>query len=127
MTDNIRRLDVHLPAGIYFIINPYQESHGVMAQLLGAVQKPNNIDAAHPGLHPIYFALQDEHFGPTVCVAVFWFGEGYPYSAMLCGPFGNHMDGFKEKITMIKHASERATVPHEWTQVILFGGANSIH
>jgi len=33
--DNICRLDVHLPPGIYFVFNPQQESHGAIAQLLG--------------------------------------------------------------------------------------------
>jgi len=128
MTDNIRPLDVHLPPGVYCVFNPYQESHGVIAQLLGAVQKPNNIHAAHPGLRPIYYALQEEHFGSTVCITVFWFGDGdgYPYSTVLCGPFGNS-DGFEEHINMVKHVSEAAGVPHEWTQVILFGGVNPRH
>jgi len=126
MTDNIWHLDVHLPPGVYCVWNPYQESHGVVAQLLGAVQKPNNIHAAHPGLRSIYYALQEERFGNTVCIAVFWFGEGYPYSAVLCGPFGNG-DDYQDHINMVKHASEIAAVPHEWTQVILFGGVNSNH
>jgi len=126
MMDNIRQLDVHLPPGIYCIFNPYQESHGVVVQLLGAVQKPNNMQAAHPGLHPIYYALQEEPFGNTICIAVSWFGEGYPYSAVLCSPLGNS-DGYQEHINMVKHVSVAAGVPHKWTQVILFGGVNPSH
>jgi len=126
MMDNIWWLDVHLPHGIYCIFNPYQESHGVVVQLLGAIQKPNNIHAAHAGIRPIYYALQEEHFGNTECIAVFWFEEGYLYSAVLCSPFGNS-DGYEEHINMVKHASEAAGVPHEWTQVILFGGINPNH
>jgi len=126
MMDNIWWLDVYLPPGIYCIFNPYQESHGVVAQLLGAVQKLNNIHAAHPGLHPIHYALQEEPFGNTICIAVFWFGEGYPYSAVLCSPFGNS-DDYDNHIIMVKHASETAGVLHEWTQVILFGGVHSNH
>jgi len=88
------------------------------------VQKPNNIDVAHPGLHSIYYSLQEEHFGSSVCVTVFWFGEGYPYSEVLCGPFvKTHI--YHEHFNMIKHLSERAAMPHAWTQVILFGGVNS--
>jgi len=102
-------------------------SHGIVVQLLGAaVQKPNNIHTAHPGLCPIYYALQEEHSGNTVCIAVFWFGEGYPYSAVLCSPLGNS-DGYQEHINMVKHVSVAAGVPHKWTQVILFGGVNPSH
>ncbi len=60
------------------------------------------------------------------CIAMFWFEEGYLYSAVLCSPFGNS-DGYEEHINMVKHASEAAGVPHEWTQVILFGGINPNH
>jgi len=43
MSNNVRRL--FLPAGIFF--NPYQELDGVVAKLTSAVQRPNNINAAH--------------------------------------------------------------------------------
>ncbi len=80
MNDNndshIRRL--FLPAGIYFIVNPYQESHGVVATLGGAVQRPGNINAAHAGLRPFYNAFLNADINRdadhTVYLAVFWFG-----------------------------------------------------
>jgi len=119
MTDNIRHL--YLPAGIYCVYNPYQESDGVVAKLVGAVQKPNNINVAHPGLCPIYYALQEEPLGSTVCIAVFWFGDSYPYNGILVGPFGNDAN-YEDQIQMVKNAQQRANVPHDWMQVMLFGG-----
>jgi len=120
MTDNNIR-SLILPPGIYFIVNPYQESHGVVAKLAGAVQRPNNIYAAHSGLHPIYAALQQERLGISVCVAVFWFGDAYQYNAVLVGPLGNGPN-YEEQLQMVKNATERASVPHDWTQVVLFLG-----
>jgi len=38
MSDNVRQL--FLPAGIYYIFNPYQESNGVITKLTGAIQRP---------------------------------------------------------------------------------------
>jgi len=90
--DKIRRL--FLPPGIYVVVNPYQESHGVVATLGGAVQRPGNINAAHSGLHPFYNALKNEDIfsgdsGNTVYLAVFWFSPLHEYNAVLVGPFGN--------------------------------------
>jgi len=86
MTDAVNVRGLFLPHGIYFVFSPYQELHGVVATLPGAVQKPGNIDAAHLGLQPIHYALQEEELGNSVCMAVFWFGDGYPYNGVLLGP-----------------------------------------
>jgi len=91
--------------------------------LAGTVQKPNNINAMHPGLHPIYYALQEEPLGSTICIAVFWFGEGYTYNAVLVGPFGDE-ETLEEQVEMVKNVTEWAGVPHDWTQVVLFGSDN---
>jgi len=82
MTDavNVRRL--LLSCGIYFVFSPYQESHGVVAKLSGTVQKPGNKNVAHLGLCPIYYALQEEEPSNSVCVTVFWFGDGHPYNGV---------------------------------------------
>jgi len=104
MANNVRQL--YLPAGIFFLYNPYQQSDGVIAKLACAVQKPNNINATHPGLCPIYYALQEEPLGSTICIAVFWFGDGYPYNPILVGPFGD-ADNYHEQLQMDKNATGR--------------------
>jgi len=127
MTDNIWRLDIYLPPGIYFIVNPYQESHGVVAQLLGAVKSP--IIFMQPTLVyiPSTVLYRRNILGVLFVLLYFGLGRGgYTYSAVLCRPFGN-TDGYHEQINTVKNASDRAAVPHEWTQVILFCGVNSTH
>jgi len=59
MTDNNQNIrKFYLPPGVYFIFNPYQKSHGVVAKLAGAVQ--NSLDVPHSCLHPIYDVLRHE-------------------------------------------------------------------
>jgi len=116
-----------MPPGIYFIVNPYQASHGVVATLGGAVQWLGNINAAHPGLHPFYDAMSNVHIGNnqslgiTIFVAVFWFGHHHQYNAVLVGPFGkvSHQEA---QIRVVKNTMDQVEVPLDWTQVILFGG-----
>jgi len=98
----------------------------VVATLGGAVQRPGNINAAHSGLHPFYNALKNKDIfsgdsGNTVYLAVFWFGPLHEYNAVLVGPFGNgpHQE---EQMIIVKNTMDRVQVPHEWTQVVVFGG-----
>jgi len=121
--NNIRQL--FLPPSIYFIVNPYQESHGVIATLGGAVQWPGNINAAHAGLRLFYNAImnaninrQAEH---TIYLAVFWFGSMHQYNAVLVGPFG-HGPHQEEQMMIVKNMMEHLQVPHDWMQIVLFGG-----
>jgi len=94
--------------------------HAVVAKLASAVQRLNNIYAAHSGLHPIHTVLQEEQLGNSVCIAIFCFGNAYQYNAVLVGPFGNGPN-YKEKVQMVKSATERASMPHRM-QVVLFLG-----
>jgi len=122
-TDNIRHL--FLPPGIYFIVNPYQESHGVVATLGGAVQQRGNINTAHAGLCPFYNAFMNANINRdaehTIYLAVFWFGPSHEYNTVLVGPFG-HGPNQQEQIMIVKNTMEHVQVPHKWTQVVLFGG-----
>jgi len=59
--------------------------------------------------------------GSTVGIAVFLFGEGYPYNAILVGPFGGD-ENYQEQLQMVKNVTERAGVPNAWMQVVLVGG-----
>jgi len=122
--NSIRQLS--LPPGIYVIVNPYQHSHGVVAKLGGAVQRPGNINAAHSGLRPFYNAMLNEDINNvgtehTVYLAVFWFGPAHEYNAVLVGPFGNAPQ-CEEQMMIVKNMMEHVRVLHEWTQIVLFGG-----
>ena len=77
-----------IPAGIYWIINPFQESQGVLAKLSGAKQKyPDNLEGTHPTLQHFYGLLKSQDFGVTVDVILFWFAN-LRYSSIAVGPFG---------------------------------------
>jgi len=58
MTDNMK-----LPLGMYMIYNPYQESHGAVAMLRGAMQKQNNLELAQPGIKWFYDKVKMENLG----------------------------------------------------------------
>jgi len=59
--------------------------------------------------------------GISVCIVVFWFANGYQYNAVLVGPFRNGPN-YQEQLQMVKNATERALLPHDWMQVVLFLG-----
>jgi len=63
--------------------------------------------------------------GISVCIAVFWFGNAYQYNALLVGPFENGPN-CQEQLQMVKNATERASVQHDWMQVVLFLASNAI-
>jgi len=80
-----------------------------------------NIYAAHTGLCPIYTAFQKEQLEISICVAVFLFGNGYQHNVVLVGPFGIGPN-YQEQLQIVKNTTERALVPHDWMQVVLFLG-----
>jgi len=91
---NITTLDVlH---GIYWVINPFQESDGVFAKLTGSKLKcPIDMESVHPELHHFYDLLKPMEFGPVIDVVLFWFGAENQYCAIGVGPFGcmpNYME-----------------------------------
>jgi len=97
----------------------------VVATLGGAVQHPGNINAAHAGLRPFYNAFLtadvNRDADHTVYLAVFWFGPLHEYNAVLVGPFGKGPDQ-EEQMRVVKNTMDSVQVPHEWTQIVLFGG-----
>jgi len=101
------------------IYNPYQDSHGVIALLGGAIQKPNNLDRAHAGVKQFYEMFKREYFGSSTIVEVFWFGgEQLSYSAIVIGP----LELTERASLQLKSAAERFGVPQEWSHVIMYGG-----
>jgi len=65
-------VDLWVPTGIFWVINLYQASEGIIATLSGAKQKqPNNMEGVHPGLHYFYGLLKPQDFGILIDVILF--------------------------------------------------------
>jgi len=116
---NIRQL--LLPAGIYCIFNPYQALDGVVAKLTGAIQKPNNIKCCTSWSMTHLLCLAGRAFGQyhMYCgIQVWW---RLPLQCCLGGPILWWWN-YQEQLQMVKISMERAGVPNDWMQVVLFGG-----
>jgi len=116
--------DLPVPTGMYCVLNPYQDSHGILAVMTGAKQKyPNNFEGAHEGLLHFYRILKPQEFGPMIDVVLFWFRAGNTYySAIGVGPFGLTPNTVEEA----KHFREfcdRIQLPDSWHHLIVFNKA----
>jgi len=96
--------DLPIPSGINCVINPYQDSHGIIAVMTGAKQKsPNNFEGVHDGLLHFYMLLKPKDFSPMIDVVLLWFPAGNTYySAIGVGPFGLTLNTNEE----VKHFHE---------------------
>jgi len=114
---SLTTLDV--PHGVFWVINPYQESDGVAATLIGSKLKcPMDMESVHPGLCHFYDLLKPKTFGPLIDVVLFWFGNSHQYCALGIGPFGcvhNH----EEEIKRFHKYTQHIQVPDAWTHLIV--------
>jgi len=85
---NFITLDV--PHGMFWVINPFQESDRVHAAKLteSKLKCPVNFEEVHPGLHYFYGILKSRELGPLIGVELVWFGGENQYYAIVVGPFG---------------------------------------
>jgi len=114
---------LNIPHGLYWIINPFQESDGVYAKLTGLKLKcPLNIEEVHPGLHRFYELLKPMVLGPSIDVVLFWFGSENQYSAIAVGPFG-HVPNYQEEMMQFRQLASHLQVPEAWLHLI---GVNTI-
>jgi len=103
---------------MFWVINPYQESDGVVATLIGSKLKcPEDMESVHPGLHYFYHLLKPKMFGPLIDVVLFWFGHSHQYCALGIGPFG-HVPNHEEEIKHFHEYTKCIQVPDSWTHLI---------
>jgi len=69
-----------VPHGMFWVINPYQESDRIIAQLTQSKLK-NMVDpdSIHPSIRHFYNLLKPKDFGPLIEVVLFWFGSNSQY------------------------------------------------
>jgi len=114
---SLTTLDV--PHGVFWVINPYQESDGVAATLIGSKLKcPMDMESVHPGLCHFYDLLKPKTFGPLIDVVLFWFGNSHQYCALGIGPFGR-VHNHEEEIKRFHEYTQHIQVPDAWTHLIV--------
>jgi len=113
--------DLPIPTGVYCVINPDQESHGIVAVMTGAKQKsPNNFEGAHNGLIHFYMLLKPQEFGTMIDVVLFWFRAGNVYySAIGVGPFGLTPNS-EEEVKHFREFCDKNQLPDAWHHLIIF-------
>jgi len=117
---SVTNLDV--PHGIYWVINPFQESGGVFAKLTGSKMKyPVDMSSVHPGLFHFYELLKPMEFGPLIDVVLFWFGAENQYCAIGVGPFGR-VPNYEEEIMKFRQFTSHIQVPEAWFHLIGVNG-----
>ena len=113
-------IDLWVPMGIHWVINPYQASDGVLVVLSGAKQKhPNNMEGVHPGLLYFYGLLKTQDFGVLIDMVLFWFGSDLQYCTIGVGPFGRTPD-HEQEMKKFSELAKKIQMPSEWLQMIMY-------
>jgi len=113
-------VDLPVPSGIYWVVNPYYDISGVVATLSDAKQKyPNNMECAHPGLCEFYTILKPQDFGPDIDVVLFWFRDGLLFCSIGVGPFGRRAN-YEEEMKNFKAFTQKVGVPESWLHLIWY-------
>ncbi len=113
-------VDLWVPTGIFWVINPYQVSDGATVTMSGAKQKqPNNMEGIHPGLSYFYGLLKPQDFGVLIDVVLFWFGPDLQYCAIGIGPFGRTPD-HEQEMKKFGEFAKKIKLPSDWLHVIFY-------
>jgi len=107
-----------VPHGMFWVINPYQESDGVIAQLTGSkIKCPVELESVHPGVRRFYNILKPMDFSPLIDVVLIWFGTENQYSAIAVGPFGR-VPNYMEEIMNFHEFIGCIPVPDAWLHLV---------
>ncbi len=110
--------NLEVPHGLFWVINPYQESDGIFAHLTGSKLKSTfDPDSVHPGLRHFYNLLKPKDFGPIIDVVLFWFGSDNQYCAIGVGPFGR-VPNWEEEMFKFREYTGHIQVPEAWFHLV---------